>query len=91
MRIARKGLFKWKAFVCEKGWRFRIASEFFANERFLVCKKGGFGGLFIKLLIMETFWVVKKADFSAHARPLGEEKLLLTKKVGFFSSCKADQ
>ena len=39
-----------------------------------MCKKGGFGGLFIKLLIMETFWVVKKADFSAHARPLGEEK-----------------
>ena len=56
-----------------------------------MCKKGGFGGLFIKLLIMETFWVVKKADFSAHARPLGEEKLLLVKKVGVFSSCKTNR
>ena len=56
-----------------------------------MCKKGGFGGLFIKLLIMETFWVVKKADFSAHARPLGEEKLLLVKKVSVFSLCKTNR
>ena len=77
--------------VCRIGWRFRTASEFFANERFLMCKKGGFGGLFIKLLIMETFWVVKKADFSAHARPLEEKMLLLAKKVGVFNSCKANR
>ena len=37
---------------------------------------------------METFGFVKKAAFSAHARPFGEEKLLLAKKVGVFSSCK---
>ena len=33
----------------------------------------------------------KKADFTAHAKPLGEEKLLLAKKVGVFSSCKANR
>ena len=37
------------------------------------------------------FGFVKKADFSAHARPLEEKMLLLAKKVGVFNSCKANR
>ena len=44
-----------------------------------------------RLVQIESFWFAKKADFSAHARQLGEEKLLLAKKVGVFSSCKANR
>ena len=35
-----------------------------------------------------VFSFAEKAAFSVYARPLGEEKLLLAKKVGVFSSCK---
>ena len=38
-----------------------------------------------------VFSFAEKAAFSVYARPLGEEKLLLAKKVGVFNSCKANR
>ena len=67
------------------GGRKRVAwdgskESFGQRKNFLFMEKVIFENSKERFVQKKSFWFAEKTDFSAHARPLGEEKLLLAKK-----------
>ena len=54
--------------------------SFGQRKNFLFMEKVIFENSKERFVQKKSFWFAEKTDFSAHARPLGEEKLLLAKK-----------